>query len=123
MLMTLLLHYSTTGVELVLYFATITLIRRDRARDRTVGVREHKRSNLVFLWLSNGLLSMITIYLIVQAFFGEEMWITYENYPGGTAMYFADHASVWYETLGSAAGVVLSLMSDGFLVSAPSYLQ
>ena len=67
--------------------------------------------------MSNGLLSMITISLIVQAIFGEEMWITNADYPGGSPAYLADHAAVWYETLGSASTIVLSLISDGFLVS------
>lgn len=100
-----------SGFELVLYSATLAIMHKNRGGDARA-----KRSNARLLLLSTGLLAMITIFLIVQAFFGEQMWITNEFYPGGTAGYFADHAAIWYETLGSAAGVVLSLMSDGFLV-------
>lgn len=97
---------------MALYFATLAIMHQNRGGDTRV-----KGSNKRLLILSTGLLIMITIFLIVQAIFGEQMWITNENYPGGTAGYFADHSAIWYETLGSAAGVVLSLMSDGFLVS------
>ncbi|KAI0710873.1 hypothetical protein C8Q76DRAFT_798391 [Earliella scabrosa] len=100
------------GVELVLYFASVKIMLGSKTRRDA----ETARGNTVLLWLSSGQLVMITISLIVQCFFGEAMWITNENYPGGTAAYFGAHASVWYETLGSAACVVLSLMSDGFLI-------
>ena len=32
------------------------------------------------------------------------------------AKYYADNAAVWYQTMGSAASVVLNWMSDAFLV-------
>ncbi|TFK82244.1 hypothetical protein K466DRAFT_666628 [Polyporus arcularius HHB13444] len=98
------------GIELALYFTSVWLMLHGRER------RDRGRSNRIFLVLSTGLLCMITIFLIVQAMFGQEMWILNEGYPGGTAQYFADHAAVWYETLGSASSVVLSLMSDAFLI-------
>ncbi len=60
---------------------------------------------------------MITIYVAVQAVFGQEMWIVHADYPGGSGPYLADHAAVWYQTLGSAASVVLNFMSDALLVS------
>ncbi|KAI0631476.1 hypothetical protein C8Q77DRAFT_138885 [Trametes polyzona] len=98
------------GVELVLYFASVGLILQGRRRE------ESKRSDRLFLFLSTGLLLMITIYVAVQSVFGEEMWIVHADYPGGSAQYLADNAAVWYQTLGSAASVVLNLMSDGLLI-------
>ena len=71
----------------------------------------------LFFALSTFLLVMITIFLIVQAIFGEEMWIVNEGYPGGSAQYFADHSAVWYQTFGSAAGVAINAVSDAVLVS------
>ncbi|KAJ2973934.1 hypothetical protein NUW54_g11974 [Trametes sanguinea] len=97
------------GVELVLYFASVWLILQARGRTS-------KRSDRLFLFFSTGLLLMITIYVAVQAVFGQEMWIVNANYPGGSAQYLADNAAIWYETLGSAASVVLNLMSDGLLI-------
>ncbi|EIW52672.1 uncharacterized protein TRAVEDRAFT_53114 [Trametes versicolor FP-101664 SS1] len=99
------------GVELVLYFASVGLILQNR-RGGTGG----KRSDRLFLSLSTGLLAMITIYVAVQSVFGEEMWIVNADYPGGSGQYLADNAAVWYQTLGSAASIVLNLMSDGLLM-------
>lgn len=79
-----------------------------------------RRSDRRFLYLSTGLLLMITIYVSVQAVFGEEMWLVHVDYPGGSGQYLADNAAVWYQTLGSAASIVLNLMSDGLLVSVSS---
>ncbi|RPD54567.1 hypothetical protein L226DRAFT_515038 [Lentinus tigrinus ALCF2SS1-7] len=96
------------GVELMLYFGGVWLILNGHGRN--------KRSDTRFLFLSTGLLVMITIYVAVQAVFGEEMWIVHANYPGGSGQYLADNAAAWYETLGSAATVVLNLMSDALLI-------
>ena len=63
---------------------------------------------------------MTTVYIAVQAVFGEEMWITHVGYLGGSGQYLADNAAVWYQTLGSAASIVLNLMSNGLLVSVLS---
>ncbi|KAH9895908.1 hypothetical protein C8Q73DRAFT_644177 [Cubamyces lactineus] len=99
------------GVELVLYFASVWLILNGRERGSG-----GKRSDKLFLFFSTGLLVMITVYVAVQAVFGEEMWIVHADYPGGNGQYLADNAAVWYQTLGSAASVVLNLMSDGLLI-------
>ncbi|KAH9914375.1 uncharacterized protein BXZ73DRAFT_55032 [Epithele typhae] len=98
------------GVELVFYFATVKIILDARKQGR------FGRSDKIFLLLSTFLLAMVTAFLIVQAIFGEEMWVVNEFYPGGTAQYFADHSAVWYETFGSAAAVAMNLASDAFLI-------
>ena len=59
--------------------------------------------------------------MAVQGVFGEEMWIVNADYPGGTAQYFADHSSVWYETLDTAVVVVTNLGTDGYQVRLVSY--
>ncbi|KAI0710880.1 hypothetical protein C8Q76DRAFT_811128 [Earliella scabrosa] len=97
------------GVELMLYFGTIWLILNNKGR------RTKNRDMRLFVF-STVLLLMITIYVAVQAVFGEKMWIVHADYPGGSAQYLADNVAVWYETLGSAASVVLNLMSDGLLI-------
>ena len=97
----------------MLYFASVWLILNGRERGSG-----GKRSDKLFLFFSTGLLVMITIYVAVQAVFGQEMWIVNADYPGGNGQYLADNAAVWYQTLGSAASVVLNLMSDGLLVSS-----
>ncbi|KAL1943547.1 hypothetical protein VTO73DRAFT_3992 [Trametes versicolor] len=97
------------GVELMLYFASTTIILRNKDP-------RNAKSFRLFLYLSTGLLLMITIYVAVQAVFGQEMWIVHADYPGGSGAYLADNAAVWYQTLGSAASIVLNLMSDGLLL-------
>ncbi|KAH9934020.1 uncharacterized protein BXZ73DRAFT_16964, partial [Epithele typhae] len=101
------------GVELVLYFQTVQTIMDGRRR------REgHKftHSDKTFLCLCTFFLCMITIYVVTQNFFGEEMWIINEGYPGGSGQYFDDHATVWYQVFGSTSWISLSLASDAFLI-------
>ena len=101
--------WHVTGVEVVLYVQTMqALLRRDT---------KHPRTNRFFAILSTALLFLITIFVAVQAVFGEEMWIVNANFEGGSAAYLATHASVWYQTMGTTASIVLQLMSDALLVS------
>ncbi|KAH9895924.1 hypothetical protein C8Q73DRAFT_643937 [Cubamyces lactineus] len=97
------------GIELFLYFESVNTILANR--DRTGGLDRR-----LFLHFSTALLLLITVYVAVQAVFGQEMWIVHADYPGGSAQYLADNAAVWYQTLGSAASIVLNLMSDGLLL-------
>ena len=95
----------------MMYFETIMLILDARKRP---DLQAH--DHWLFIFLSTGLLCLITVYLFAQNFFGEEMWIVHAGYPGGSGQYYADNAAVWYQTMGSAASVVLNWMSDAFLV-------
>ncbi|KAI0631439.1 hypothetical protein C8Q77DRAFT_1015648, partial [Trametes polyzona] len=97
------------GAELMLYFASTSIILGNKDA-------RNARSFRLFLYLSTGLLLMITIYVAVQAIFGQEMWIVHADYPGGSAAYLSDHSAIWYQTLGSVASIVLNLLSDGLLL-------
>jgi hypothetical protein len=44
------------------------------------------------------------------------MWIVNAGFEGGSAAYLAMYASVWYQTMGTAASIMLQLMSDALLV-------
>ncbi|KIP09675.1 hypothetical protein PHLGIDRAFT_86270 [Phlebiopsis gigantea 11061_1 CR5-6] len=96
------------GIELVLYSASVWLILTNKGKDR--------QNNMFFFWFSTALLVCITIQVAVQGVFGEMMWITHADYPGGSAAYFEDNSAVWYETLGSAASILLTLLSDWLLI-------
>ncbi|EED84215.1 predicted protein [Postia placenta Mad-698-R] len=98
------------GVELVLYLTTMYWLLEKK--------RKHTRrdSDKFFMFFSTVLFTMSTINLIVESIFGEEMWIVNADYPGGMNAWFAANASVWYETMGSAAGVVLNLFADGLMI-------
>ena len=99
-------------MQLVVYFLTV----------RVMLSRKHKHapSDKFFLLFTTIILLLNTVFVATEAAFGEEMWIVHVDYPGGSGQYLADHAAVWYETLGSAASIALNLMSDGLLVSLGS---
>ncbi|KAI0327474.1 hypothetical protein GY45DRAFT_1338797 [Cubamyces sp. BRFM 1775] len=96
------------GVVLVLYFMII----------RTMLDPKHKgpRSDRFFVFFSTALLCLNTVFFATDTVFGEEMWIVHADYPGGQDAYLEDNASVWYQTLGTAASIVLNLLSDGLLI-------
>ena len=96
----------------MLYGAGLWLILEDRKRKRNA------RANRTFLLLSTLLVAMNTLFFATQAFFGEDMWIINEGFPGGSAAWFAQNAAIWYQTLGTTAGVIQNAASDGFQVRA-----
>ncbi|KAM5531431.1 hypothetical protein V8D89_014888 [Ganoderma adspersum] len=98
------------GVAVMFYLMSARLILKSRR------AKHRGQSDKWLLVLNTGLIVMITIYLIAQNLFGQEMWVINEGYPGGSGQYYADHAAVWYQTMGSVASVVLCLMSDAFLI-------
>ena len=97
-------------MELVLYFMTVRVISSRK--------RKHAPTDKYFLMFSTVLLLLNTVFVATEAVFGEEMWIVNANYPRGMDAYLDDFASVWYQTFGTAASIVLNLCSDGLLVSA-----
>lgn len=94
----------------------LVLDRRARSKRRANAAGSHEATCWLTLSLSTGLLCMITIYLFAQNFFGQEMWINNAGYSGGSGQYYADHAAVWYQTMGSASSVVMNWMSDAYFV-------
>ncbi|EJF62039.1 hypothetical protein BD309DRAFT_1066392 [Dichomitus squalens] len=96
------------GVELVLYFMTIRIMLSRK--------RKHVPTDKYFLLFSTVLLLLNTVFVATEAVFGQEMWIVNANYPGGMDAYLGDFASVWYQTFGTAASIVLNLCSDGLLI-------
>ena len=97
------------GVELMLYAKTMHTYATSDSR--------HEKSARFFMFFSTVSLILITIFMVGQSILGEEMWIVNVNYPGGSAAYLAAYASVWYQTMGTTASIILQLMSDGLLVS------
>ena len=102
-----------TGVELMLYGAGVWLILEDRKR------KKNPRANRTFLLISTLLIAMNTIFFATQAFFGEDMWIVNEDFPGGSAVWFVENAAIWYQTFGTTACVIQNAVSDGFQVRTP----
>lgn len=85
--------------------------------------RHSPRSNRFYIAYGAVLLILITFATSANAVFGQLMWIEHRDYPGGPAAYFNDNASIWVQTLGSAADVTGNIMGDGLLVSAHFFLH
>ena len=97
-------------MELIIYFMTVRVMLSRK--------RKHAASDKGFLLFSTFLLCLNTVFVATEAVFGEEMWIVNADYPGGMNAYLGDFAAVWYQTFGTAASIVLNLLSDGLLVRA-----
>ena len=100
----------------MLYFWTVRLILEERKKYHGRITRQNK----TLFVLSTYYLGAITVYYATQAVFCEEMWIVNASFPGGSALWFAENAAVWYETWGTASGVLLNLVTDGYQVSPSS---
>ncbi|CDO69073.1 hypothetical protein BN946_scf184992.g22 [Trametes cinnabarina] len=94
------------GVVLVLYFGILRIMYNSRKRTST---------DLFMVVFSTVLVLLNTIFWTTQTYFGEMMWITHADYPGGSDQYWVDFGSVWYQIWGMAACVVCNLMSDALL--------
>ncbi|CDO73851.1 hypothetical protein BN946_scf185016.g8 [Trametes cinnabarina] len=95
------------GVELTVYILTIQAIRRRRQATST---------DKLLIAFSTAILLLNTIFVATESVFGEEMWIVNADYPGGSSAYIEDFASVWYQTFGTAASIVLNLFSDALMI-------
>ena len=69
-----------------------------------------------FFGYSTALVLLLTIDISVNAVWGEQMWITFRDQPGGVPVFIATQLSNWYQAWGSSAAVALVFMSDGLLV-------
>jgi cell division protein FtsW (lipid II flippase) len=98
------LFFPVRGVELVMYFATLQSYKRSR------------KKRLFYVLYSTVLLILITIDTSTDAVWGEQMWITFRDMPGGPSAFIAQDLSVWYQILGSTAAVALIFLGDALLV-------
>ncbi|TFK86408.1 hypothetical protein K466DRAFT_600363 [Polyporus arcularius HHB13444] len=96
------------GMALLLYCQTVTQILEIRKSERT-------SMDKFMMGFVTVLLVLNTIYWSTQAYFGEMMWITHADYPGGADAYVSAYSSVWYQTWGTTASVMSNLMSDALL--------
>ncbi|KAH9914363.1 uncharacterized protein BXZ73DRAFT_54998 [Epithele typhae] len=96
------------GVVLVLYYFTISAVLDEK--------RKKSKTDKFFLAYSTVLLCCNTIFVATEAVFGEEMWVVNADYPGGMDAYLGDFASVWYQTLGTAATLFQNYLSDALLL-------
>ncbi|EIW81459.1 hypothetical protein CONPUDRAFT_43134, partial [Coniophora puteana RWD-64-598 SS2] len=62
------------------------------------------------------LLLMMTIYIVVNQYFGQLLWIVYRDVPGGPPTWFSDNINSWLYVLGSAVAAVANAMGDGLML-------
>ena len=82
--------------------------------------RRQKKSWRFFFWYSTALFVTLTIDISINAVWGENMWITNRDKPGGVPVFIGTQLSDWYQAWGSSAAVLLVFMSDALLVSPES---
>lgn len=99
---------ARAGMELLLYFKTIHVLLTNRGT--------HKKSNLFYALFSSMMVFAITVWVVTQAIFGEEMWLLQSDYAGGPNAYWEQNISVWYMDWGSTAVIMLQLMTDALMV-------
>ncbi|KAI6032638.1 hypothetical protein F5J12DRAFT_795639 [Pisolithus orientalis] len=101
------------GVELSLYCQTMRALgcsatgSRDSLSHHTV---------IIYRCFSSLFLFLVSIFVLVEAIFGQQMWIIHYGYVGGMAQLYVDQSSVWYQILGLMAIVLLQLSSDALLI-------
>lgn len=97
------------GVELVMYFMTLQGLFRK-------GNHNSAKSRRFFAIYSTVLLLLLTIDISVNAVWGEQMWITFRDGPGGVPGFIVTQTSVWYQTLGSTSVVCMIFLGDALLL-------
>lgn len=96
------------GVELVMYFMTLQALLRNKSRSW---------GQVKFLLLfSTTMLCLLTVDVSTNSVWGEQMWITFRDQPGGVPTYISKHVVDWYEILGTTSVAVMILMGDAFII-------
>ncbi|OCH85062.1 hypothetical protein OBBRIDRAFT_839241 [Obba rivulosa] len=95
------------GIELALYFATV------RA---AWSMSKREKSDMIWVYYSTVLLILLTIDVSTNAVWGQQMWITFRDRPGGVPAFIATEQSVWYETLGTTSAIALICLGDALLI-------
>lgn len=62
------------------------------------------------------MIMLSTINIAANAIWGQEMWITHRNDPGGVPHFIATQITVWYQTLASTSVICCIFMGDALLV-------
>ncbi|PPR02747.1 hypothetical protein CVT26_009458 [Gymnopilus dilepis] len=97
------------GVELVVYSMILHALFRQ-------GNKNSASSRRFCATYSTFMVLFTTIDVACNAIWGEQMWITYRNIPGGVVQYIATRVSIWYETLGSSSVVCSVFLGDALLI-------
>ncbi|EIW82644.1 hypothetical protein CONPUDRAFT_52872, partial [Coniophora puteana RWD-64-598 SS2] len=61
-------------------------------------------------------LLFFTVYVAVNQYFGQLMWIEHANTSGGPAEFFTENFNSWLYVLGSAVAVAANALGDGLMI-------
>lgn len=100
---------STPGLELAIYGTILHRIFKK-------GNRSSSKSRKFCVIYSTAMIMLSTMNIAGNAVFGQEMWITHRDDPGGVPYYIASEITVWYQTLASTSVICCIFMGDGLLV-------
>lgn len=78
--------------------------------------RRFRKEEVAPVAYSTALFILLTIDIATNAFWGEQMWISSRNLPGGPSMFIAQKLSVWYQIIGSSSAAALIFLGDALLV-------
>ncbi|KAH9939321.1 uncharacterized protein BXZ73DRAFT_99521 [Epithele typhae] len=95
------------GVELALYYSVVAVIYRLDSRTRA--------DKLLFVF-STILVLLSCMMWIPNAYFGELMFVTHPDFPGGADAYWNTYQRVWEQIWSSSAWVASNLMSEALLM-------
>lgn len=99
----------TSGAALVLYFQTVHVILQKPKLSA-------RRNDIFLLSWSTIIAVLIAFCNASNAIWGEIMWITDRDNPGGVPEFIATQQTVWYQDLGTTSSVVMLLMNDALMV-------
>lgn len=74
------------------------------------------RKGIFHAALSTVFVLLVTIDNATDAFWGEQMWITFRDGPGGPSLFFLAEQSVWYQVFGTTSALCMILLGDALLV-------
>ncbi|KAJ7785853.1 hypothetical protein B0H16DRAFT_1206330, partial [Mycena metata] len=75
-----------------------------------------RKESFFYIFYSSVMLILWTIASSCNAAFGQQIWITHRDVPGGPAQYLLDNLSAYYNTLGTVAGICMNFLADGLLL-------
>jgi len=97
------------GLELSIYGAILHRIFKK-------GNRSSPKSRRFCIIYSTVMIMLSTINISGNAIFGQNMWITHRDDPGGVSNFLATQITVWYNTLASTSVICCIFMGDGLLL-------
>ena len=76
-----------------------------------------KRKSRIYVVIGAINLALIAFAILANTVFMQEMWIDHRADPGGPLGYLAANSAVWYQTMGSICGLLVTFIGDALMVS------